>query len=199
MIPVLPQPEPPHFEVKVRQRGQRWLTQHGIAMAGPLPSDTDLPAYWRDVLDDLHAAYGGVCSYLCVFVSRVTGGATVDHFVAKSGLAGQAYEWTNYRFASGRMNARKRAFDDVLDPFELQAGTFHIEFVDLAIFPSPHLTLTQQEAAQQTIDRLGLDLPWARRERAELFEEYVAGHVDADFLRRRSPFVWHEASRQGLL
>lgn len=199
MIPVLPQPEPPHFDVKVRQRGHRWLARNGIALAGPITSDSDVPAYWRDVLDDLHSAYDGICAYLCVFVSRVTGGATVDHFVAKSSLAGEAYEWTNYRFACSRMNARKRAFDDVLDPFELRAESFHLEFADLAIFSNPYLDLAQQEDARQTIERLGLDSPWARRERSELFEEYLAGHIDADFLRRRSPFVWYEANRQGLL
>lgn len=40
----------------------------------------------------------------------------------------KAYEWDNYRFASGPLNASKRTLDDtVLDPYEVGVAGFEIE------------------------------------------------------------------------
>jgi hypothetical protein len=35
--------------------------------------------------------------------------------------------------------------------------------------------------------------------RARHYREYREKHWSVDYLRRHSPFVWHEAERQGLL
>lgn len=199
MIPIDLQTEPTSFNGDVRQPGVKWLNDNGIALTGRVPAKTVIPPHWRKCLDDLHSAYSGVCAYLCVFVSRTTGGASVDHFVAKSALAGDAYEWSNYRLACSRLNSRKREYSDVLDPIGLTAETFHLNLLNFSIAPNPTLSPTEMQLAKRTAKRLGLDTPWARAERGDLYNEYLAGHIDADFLQRRSPFVWYEANRQGLL
>ncbi len=199
MIHVDAQPEPVSFDTHVRQRGLSWLRNNRIAHNQPLSPSTKLEPYWRHCLDDMHVCYNGCCAYLAVFFERVTGGGSVDHFIAKSQRADLAYEWGNYRLACSRMNSRKREYDDVLDPFEVETGWFHLELVSGRIFPNPNLEPDQKDAVQATIDRLGLDDPGNREMRARHYQEYRQGLYTAVFLERRSPFVWNEANRQGLL
>lgn len=175
MIHVVAQPEPASFDEKVRQKGIAWLREKNIPFDQPLPPKTKLEPYWQDCLDDMHKSYNGCCAYLAIFFERVTGGGTVDHFVAKSKHAGLAYEWSNYRLACSRMNSRKGVYDDVLDPFEVETGWFRLEFGTGHVFPNPHLSDAQQEAVQVTIDRLGLDDAGAREIRARHYQDYRDG------------------------
>lgn len=199
MIHIAAQPEPATFEKQVRQKGLAWLRKKEIALDQPLPPKTAIEPYWRHCLDDMHASYHGCCAYLAVFFERVTGGGSVDHFIAKSQRADLAYEWSNYRLACSKMNSRKRDYADVLDPFEVETGWFHLEPVSGRIFPNPQLQYEQQKAVDATIDRLELDDAGNREMRARHYQEYREGLYSAEFLKKRSPFVWMEANRQGLL
>ena len=200
MIPVQLQPEPASFDANVRAKGLAHLNAKGYALDKPLPSGATIEPFWRgDCLTELHKAYGGICAYLCVFVERCTGGVSVDHFIAKSALAGLAYEWSNYRLACSTMNSRKRDFDDVLDPFELEPDLFHLDLTTGRIYPNPALGAYQMVQVEQTIQRLGLDDPLYRDMRVRWFDDYLNGPLPNDYLRRKSPFVWAEAKRQGLL
>lgn len=199
MIHVTAQPEPASFNVEVRQKGLAWLRKKNIALDQPLPPKTTIEPYWRHCLDDMHASYNGCCAYLAVFFERVNGGGSVDHFIAKSQRADLAYEWSNYRLACSRMNSRKREYDDVLDPFEVQDGWFRLEPVSGKVFPNPELPDEQQQAVKATIERLGLDDAGHREMRARHYQEYRQGLYTGEFLKKRSPFVWMEANRQGLL
>jgi uncharacterized protein (TIGR02646 family) len=199
VIPVAPQPEPAAFDAQVRQRGLQWMNAQGIGLNQPLPSGTALPPYWRDCLADLHTSYGGICAYVAVFVERVTGTPSADHFVAKSQDPGLTYEWSNYRLACSKMNSRKRDFSDVLDPFTLAPGTFRMEPVTGRIYADPALPPTDMVAAEATIQRLHLDDAECRELRARHLEECLQGDRSGNNLRKYSPFVWQEAKRQGLL
>ena len=199
MIHVTAQAEPASFDTEVRQKGLAWLRKKKIALDQPLPPKAAIEAYWRQCLDEMHSSYSGCCAYLAVFFERVTGGGSVDHYIAKSQRADLAYEWSNYRLACSRMNSRKRDFDDVLDPFELEKNRFHLEPITGRIYPSPGLLNEQRNAVQTTIDRLGLDDSGNREMRARHYQEYRQGYYNSDFLQKRSPFVWYEANRQGLL
>lgn len=199
MIRVQEKPEPASFEAAVRTPGLAWLNENGIALDQPVPPKVKMKAYWRECLDDLYREYEGYCAYLAVFFERTTGGGTVDHFVAKSKRADQAYEWKNYRLACSRMNSRKREYEDVIDPFEAQDDYFHLEVVSGRIFPNPQLSSSELARIEDTIKRLGLDDAWNREMRARHYQEYRQGDYTEDFLKRRSPFVWKEANRQGLL
>lgn len=199
MIPVMMQPEPASFDANVRQKGLDHLKRKGFKMDQPLPPRAEIEPYWRDCLTDLHQAYGGICAYLGIFFERVMGGASVDHFVAKSANAGLAYEWDNYRLACSTMNSRKRDYSDVLDPFSLASGLFRLELLTGHIYPAPGLLPETLRLVEQTIKRLGLDDPQCRELRARWYQEYLDHELPKDYLKAKSPFVWHEASRQGLL
>lgn len=98
------------------------------------------------------------------------------------------------------MNARKRAFDDVLDPFALPENVFQLELVTGRIFVNPHLNDDQLvKDAQATIDRLKLDNGVNREIRARHFDEYLTQLRPAALLSRYSPFVWAEVQRQGVV
>ena len=199
MIPVAPQPEPAGFDSKVRQKGQEWLRSRGLDGTARAPAEVVLEPFWRACLPELHAAYSGVCAYLCIYLELVTGANTVDHFVAKSQAMGLAYEWSNYRLACSRMNSRKGAFEDVLDPFVIAHEMFYLELVSGAIYPNPSLDTASRRKAKATIDRLELDDYVCREMRARRFDDYRKGDVSAAYLGRCSPFVYSEAERQGLL
>lgn len=199
MIPVAAQPEPAAFDAEVRQKGLAHLRKKGFPLGQPLPLKAEIEPYWRACLTDLHKAYGGVCAYLCVFFERIVGGASVDHFIAKSATAGLAYEWSNYRLACSTMNSRKREFSDVLDPFSLAPDHFHLQLSTGRIYPNPGLQAMPMRLVEQAIERLGLDDPPCRELRARWYQEYLEHGLPSAYLRSKSPFVWTEAHRQGLL
>jgi hypothetical protein len=200
VIRVHPQPEPLDFVRRVRQPGLAWIHEKGLDPDQPAPAKTEIKACWRACLDDLHTAYSGICAYLCVFIERETGGTAVEHFVARSRTKlSLAYEWNNYRLACAMMNSRKLTYDDVLDPFTIPDGMFHLELVTVRIFPDPNLAAADRQRVQKTIARLKLDSPGCRAMRARHLQDCLEGHYTAAFLRRQSPFVWAEAARQGVL
>ena len=199
MIPVRLQPEPPHFDLAVRQPGRGWLVQNNIELHLALPANTEIKPIWRTCLTDLHQSYNGVCAYLAVYFERATGGASVDHFIAKSQRADLAYEWANYRLASATMNSRKRAYADVLDPFEIEAGWFWLELVSGRLFPNPALSDSLLAQVDRTISRLGLDDGINREMRARHYQQFCDAQYTAEYLARHSPLVYAEARRQRLL
>jgi hypothetical protein len=197
LIPVIPQPEPSDFDQKVRQPGRAWIAEKGHDPSKRVPKKTKIEPYWRDSLDDLHRAYGGICAYLCVYIER-TSPPTVDHFVSKLQRLDLAYEWSNYRLAYSMLNSRKGEFQDVLDPFTLALNTFELDLFEGGVWPANHLGTAQRGAAQATINRLNLNDPICRAIRLRFWEIYIRNR-DSEFLQTHSPFVWLEAQRQGLL
>lgn len=133
-----------------------------------------------------------------VSILRGPGAQSTDHFIAKSRSAGQAYEWVNYRLSCLGMNRNKNRFDDILDPFEVESGTFVLNLASGEIKPNQELPPGMRERAKKTIKRLRLDDPETNRMRAEYYSEYLNG-VPEWKLKKDSPFIWFEANRQGLL
>lgn len=207
MIPVAPKKAPKGFNATVFRPGLAWLNKHKIPLQQKLAAGTKLKPLWRRSLKRLHRRYDGVCAYLSVWIEPVTGGATVDHFVAKSKRAGDAYRWSNFRLACSTMNARKRDYDDVLDPFTLAPDTFRLDLVTGKISPNSALNAALFDAALHTIDCLSLDDAPNRKNRVRRFDDYLKLRSEAkpgattheQILRRDSPFIWYEAKRQGLL
>lgn len=199
MIPVSPQPEPANFDTDVRQKGLVWLTKHDIDPSAAPPAPGKLPTYWSTTNHDLWKAYSGICAYLAIYFEFAAGASSTDHFAPKSRHAGMAYEWSNYRLSCLAANRNKNAFDDVLDPFDLAAHTFIINFASGAISPNSALLDEQQQAtAQATIDRLRLDAPDNRRMRAQHYTDYLKDDCSLNYLLSHSPFVHQEIMRQGL-
>jgi len=184
VIHVEPQPEPPGFDAQVRQRGLRALAE----------GRAEVPPYWRACLPDLYERYRGLCAYLCVLIPRGTGAHSVDHFVPKSKRPDLAYEWSNYRLASALMNAKKREFDDVLDPFEVEDGWFIVELSFLQVMPSPALDEATRAKVQATIDRLGLNDKECLDARAGHYQLHVESDLSAEAW---SPFVARQVFGEG--
>lgn len=204
MIPVKPQPPPP-IAVQVQTDGLAWLKANGIDPTKPKPKGVELEPLWRECLRELHKRYGGVCAYLCVYFEDEFGATTADHFVAQKHHAGGAYTWSNYRLACRGMNTNK-SVHRVLDPFLLAPDTFRMRFLNGQIYPNPGLAPAVQQAATDTLKELGLDEGNVRAMRLRHYEEYLELRGEGarrpnveDFLRKKSPFVWTEAKRQGLL
>ncbi|MCL2824559.1 MAG: hypothetical protein FWD57_11255 [Polyangiaceae bacterium] len=208
MIPVTYQDEPKHpefnFDLKVRQRGKDWLNAKNIPLDGPLPKRMRPPRYWAACLHILHHKYGGICAYLSV---RIDHSPTIDHYVPKSKLAGLAYEWSNYRLACAEMNQNKADFTTVLDPFELVAGTFHLDLLHGLVIVNPEIQGETRDNAQATIDCLDLNNERFRKMRVRIFDTYINQSINTappqqsarDALKDESPFVFLEAERQELL
>ena len=198
MIPVKMQPEPPNFDVKVRQRGHKWLRKNNINPNEPPPTLPKIKDYWRNCLEDLYFAYSGVCAYLA-FHFEWASGPTTDHFVPKSKNAGLAYEWSNYRLACLSANRNKRDYTDILDPFMLLPNTFELELSTGEIIVNRNIgDVAYQKIAQTTIDRLELNHKHYRDMRARHFVDYIK-YGDADTLKDQNPFVYNEAKRQKML
>ncbi len=212
MIRVTPAPEPARFDPSVRQPGLRAIAERvgekPTRKAGrrfekvadrreQIPPES-FPPYWSEALDDLMTAYNRICAYSCFRIHPVTGSRTVDHMAAKSRAWDQVYEWSNYRLASSLLNARKRDFGDVLDPFLVEDDWFELELVGFQVKAAKHLDEKTRSRVQATIDRLGLNDFSFRDSRERDAESYRDG-VPFKILMEESPFVARELKRQGQL
>lgn len=156
--------------------------------------------YWTRALPSLYRAYRETCAYSCFRIAR-TSGPTVDHFVAiASAKLTDAYEWSNYRLACSLMNACKREFPDVLDPFSIQDGWFVLNLDTLDVEPADGLTRDVRDRVVATITRLKLNEE-CRLERQRYFDLYWAPEsnppVPLWFLEKEAPFLVREMRRQG--
>ena len=197
MIPVSLEPEPTDFHKDVRVAGQSFLSSY----SHPTNDQWRNNSYWRRALDDLHRAYNDICAYCSSFTLRSTipsaETSSVDHYVPKSIVPSQAYEWDNFRLCRSRLNQRKDNFQDVLDPFTLSPGWFHLNFLTFLIRPNPALSQGDQSRVTATLDRLMLNLDSDYvDERRRVIQEYCLQRATFAQVRRRYPFIASEMLRQ---
>lgn len=194
MIPVQPQPEPESFSDRVRMPGAAFLSN----LPNPTAKQWVRKEYWRKALPDMRTSYHGICAYSALWISSVTGGHSIDHFVPRALRPDLAYEWTNFRYASSKLNARKGT-QSILDPFQVEPDSFTLDFDSFLVKPSSHLASEQKTAVQHTINVLKLNDDEAC---VELRQDYVTwfrtGDITFAHLERRAPFIAYELQRQGL-
>ena len=199
LIPVVPAAEPAAFDWNVRKPGVAFLHRT------PRPTSGDWRGhdYWRRATEDLLAAYHSICSYSGSWTKRNVGGkstpqdSSVDHFIPKSLLPAQAYEWANFRLSRMRLNIRKDSYTDVLDPFTLPARWFILDFTSFLIFPDHNLSDTQKKRVQKTIERLGLNTDDDYvQERIEVVRGYCLGRLTMATLDDFWPFIASEMRAQ---
>lgn len=192
-----------------RQRRQRdangdvVIGADGRPVEVPVGRTEDLPAeefepYWTTALDWLLEAYGRICAYCC-FRIHPTASPSVDHMIPKSKAWDKVYEWSNYRLAALRMNARKNDLSSIIDPFDVQDGWFAIELTFGQVVPGPVAMADPalRDRVEHVITKLGLNEFAAERLRD--IEAYESGDVSLKRLREESPFVAAEIARQGRL
>ena len=197
VIPVSLAAEPPDFNVNVRQPGSVFLAR----VANPNSNEWNSHSYWSSALGDLHVAYNDVCAYCGSFTLRAPAqsleSSSVDHFIPKSADPDNAYEWDNYRLCRARLNQLKDNHQDVLDPFELPQGWFHLDFRTFLIWPNPGLDQNDQQRVKATIGRLRLNLaPDYVDERLRVVRAYCLKKATFPDLSRRYPFIASEMTRQ---
>ena len=114
----------------------------------------------------------------------------------------QAYEWDNYRLACSLMNARKREFSDVLDPFLVEDDWFVLNLGTFKVEPAPGLPPEVKAQVDETLTRLGLDSREYRNMCRRYFDSYwrpLVPHQPVPLwsLERDAPFLVREMRRQG--
>ncbi len=195
MIPVVPGTEPSTFDATVRQPGIAWMTQKGFLGLSAFPPKTKVKAVWTMCLPEMLAGYDRICAYASLRIAPITGAQSVDHFAPKSRAPADTYEWSNYRLACSKMNARKNNFTNVLDPFTLAPGTFELDVLSGGIRTAPSVTGAALVLADATVTRLGLDDAEMRAARVDIINAYLDGHISEHRLKCESPFIWSELRR----
>ena len=211
MIPIELAPEPSDFDEKVRQKGlnaineligqpttkvRRGRRRKKIADSkSEIPPDK-FPPFWRDALDDMLRSYHRICAYMCVYIEKGTGAASIDHVIPKSKNWEQIYEWNNYRLASSIMNSRKAAIEDILDPVDIKEGWFTIELTAFQVCPANGLEETITKQILNTIERLQLNHIECRELREEYVLAYWEKEISWNYLQKRAPFIASELKRQ---
>lgn len=173
-------PEPADFDTKVRRPGARWLSVH--------PHAKRPKALWTPYTPTLADGYRNLCGYAAML--DATGG-TVDHYLSFANHRSQAYEWSNYRYASATMNSKKRALDDsVLDPEHVRDGWFEILLPSLQLRATDQVPARLRAKAANTLKRLGLaDGERVIRWRRSWYEQYQRGGLTLDGLRAYAPLI----------
>ncbi len=166
MIHVEPPEEPANFEEKVRIPGNRWLWNN--------QDRNDFPDYWKHCFSELAEGFNHLCGHSAMHVPEI--GAVVDHYLSKSKHRNLTYEWSNYRYASFRMNSRKMTYDDqILDPFEVEDGWFEVQLGSWQLLMTAGIPVEKRERAKKTMERLrlqtGRDVIMLRRKHYLLFLE----------------------------
>jgi hypothetical protein len=213
VIPVQRQQEPPEFDATVRRPGLSAIAElvgegQMIARRGrkrrPVAERREdlkfdvFPPIWRNCTEHLMNAYKNICAYSCLYIEKTTGLPTVDHWAPKSRAWDRVYEWDNYRLACANMNARKRDFRDVMDPFEIEDGMFALDLVSFEAIPGPNAGKRTNDVLD-TIKRLGLDQSDYKEDLSNYYHAYLDGEIKLSFLERRAPFLASELRRQNKL
>jgi hypothetical protein len=177
---VNPQPEPADFDTQVRQPGQQWLAKH----VGETPKD-----YWSHCKPQLALDFSNRCGYAAMRIPSRNG--TVDHYFSKQSRPGLAYEWTNYRYAFGRINSCKWTYDDkILDPFDIQDDWFEIQLPSLQLVLTAKVPKSHLERAKFTLQQLQLqDGDWIIEEREYYYNAFLRGDLTLTQLERDAPLI----------
>lgn len=192
MIRVTLKPEYPAFDVNVRRPGAEFLA------ICPTPTSEQFRKrnYWGRAARDLHAAYAGICAYTAMYLPEQ---GSVDHFLPKTTHPQFAYEWSNFRLASGRVNSSKGNQTNILDPFNIQDNWFYMDIPTCLLLPNPSLDKPLRNQIKSTINslRLNQDDNYVQ-ERCNILIDYASGDISVGFLQRRYPFLAKEVNRLGL-
>lgn len=192
MIRVAAKAEYPNFDNEVRSPGAAFLA------TCPAPNSDQFKRknFWSRAAQELHAAYSGICAYTAMYLPEQ---GSVDHFLPKKSHPHLAYEWSNFRLASGRVNSSKGHSTNILDPFEIEDHWFHMDIPTCLLKANLELDRPLRIAISQTINtlRLNQDDNYVQ-ERCNILVEYAREDVSLAFITRRYPFLAKEINRQGL-
>lgn len=164
MIRVTPPPEPAAFDVRCRRPGNAWLATHPTGR----PRDC-----WTPFQAELAAGFANRCGYKALWDLD----GTVDHYLSCKNHRGQAYEWGNYRHASGSINSSKGTHDAaILDPFHVQDDWFVLDLLTMRLLPTTAIPAHERTRADFTLKQLKLQNgSKVKRQRQKWYDQFKAG------------------------
>ncbi len=179
-------PEPPEFDERCRQRGNRWLEEHTRAER---PRD-----YWTEFKPQLADGFFDLCAYTVMYAPQ----GTVDHYLSRQNYRHLIYAWSNYRFSAGWINSSKKTADDtVLDPFEVGDGWFEILLPSLQLVVTDNIPPGLRQKAEYTLKRLHLgDDERVIHQRREWYRMYQTGELTLAGLYRKAPLIASAVEKQ---
>jgi hypothetical protein len=190
MIPVAHPPATPRA-IAVQRRGANFLQK----CPNPKPDDWKRHQFWQLTHNDLYAAQAGICAYSASWTPRKLSAShpentSIDHFIPKKIRPDWAYEWSNFRLCRARLNNRKDAWIDVIDPVFIQDGWFSIDFFTFLIGPAQSLPVYLSLRITESIERLGLnsDQDYVN-ERSGIVRDYCLDKLTFVQLRDKYPFI----------
>ena len=183
--------EPEWFDANCREPGAVFLAEN------PARDPHEKSAWWRQFRPDLAKHFSYRCGWTAMTIVGLEG--DVDHFLACGHRKGApsphrhlAFEWSNYRYASGTINSRKGNLDDqVLDPCEIGEGWFEVVLPNFVLKKTARLPEELGQKATTTIERLRLfNDSTVRFTRWFWYERYWnGGDPLIDLLERDAPLV----------
>jgi hypothetical protein len=184
--------EYPAFNLQVREPGATFL----VSCPNPTSEQFRKKNFWNRAAKELHAAYSGICAYTAMYLSDQ---GSVDHFVPKTINPALAYEWSNFRLASGRVNNSKGSQTNLLDPFAINNEWFEMDVPSCLMKAGASVPNAIRVQVNTTINSLRLNADdYYVQERCNILIEYAKREISFGFLKRRYPFLAKEVDRQDL-
>jgi hypothetical protein len=186
MLKFIPPPEPENFDAKARQPGNNWLEKN--------PDKKRPKDYWSQFRSDLADGFGNLCGYTVMYEPV----GNVEHFLPFKNHRDLAYEWSNYRFASGWINSSKGTLDNqILDPFEVEDDWFEILLPSLQLVITDAVPEEKRQKAEFTLQRLPLqDDERVLRQRREWYKLYIDGDLTLTGLEKKAPLIARAIRKQ---
>jgi hypothetical protein len=179
MIRFEPVPEPPEFNTLAATPGKTWLLDNPKGR----PKD-----YWGPFKQALADGFRNLCAYSAMYEPV----GTVDHFVSCDEDRSKAYDWSNYRYASGWLNSSKQHLKskELLDPFAVQDGWFKLILPSLQLVASEAVPSDLRAKVEFVLNRLHLrDDERVIRQRREWYRMYQDGELTLEGLRKKAPLI----------
>ena len=193
MIPVpklTPANEPELFDTNCRKPGADWLA------ANPEKDPHDQSVWWSRFKPDLAKHFKFRCGWLGTSIEME---GIVEHYRScgnrkkkPSPNRNLAFEWSNYRYASGPVNSRKGTHDEaILDPCEIEDGWFEVSLNGFQLLPTSAIPPEFRTKAKDTLRILDLrNGHHARMARWNWYRRYWnGGDPLLDLLESDAPLV----------
>ena len=147
--------EPPLFDTKCRQPGAAFLRSY------PDKDPHEKSEWWREFKPELGMHFHYRCGWTAM--SIILDG-DVDHYLACGHCRGKpsphrdrAFDWSNYRYASGLVNSRKGNHNEkILDPCEVGNGWFEVLLPSFTLRGTDLIPEEYRNKARFTIKELKL-------------------------------------------
>jgi hypothetical protein len=181
-------PKPPGFK-EVEDSGRAWLDAPVDNRAKQRPS------LWVRYSEKLAEGFRHLCGYSAVYVAN----GQVDHFVSEKEDPRRLYDWDNYRYADGWLNASKKDLrsDQLLDPFDVEDGWFEIILPSLQLVVTEACPADRRERAERMLTRLRLSHDErVVRYRREWYRMYQDGELTLEGLAKKAPLIARAVAKQ---